>query len=261
MNGILWNGQSAMNANQIRLDAISNNIANMATVGYKRVDVSFKDSFKESLERAGTPVTENGGYTGTGVIAGGLSKEFYQGVLMETGLSTDIGLEGRGMFKVISTGGQVAYTKAGSFMVDVNGEIVNSEGDFLEVDYNQEFLNMKENGEISLRGGSFTVAKDGIITVKNGEEFMEVGKIPLYAAEGSDPYISIGANKFLPREGSVMDVVDDTVMHQGLLEASNVDIGTEFSEMIVTQRAFQLGSKSIQTADEMWGMVNNLRGR
>lgn len=261
MYRILWNGQSAMNANQKRLDAISNNIANMTTTGYKRVDVDFKDSLKESLDRKGYPITENGGYTGTGVVANTLSKQFYQGALMDTGITTDFALEGRGMFKLIDSTGQEVYTKAGSFMVDVNGNIVDSAGNMLEIEYTRDYLDKKASGELSLKGGNFKVAKDGTISIKADDKFMDIGKIPLYAAEGSDPYISVGANKLLPKQGARMNRVNDTAMHQGFLEASNVNVGEEFSDMIMTQRAFQLGSKSIQTADEMWGMVNNMRSR
>lgn len=261
MYRILWNGQSAMNANQVKLDAISNNIANMATIGYKRVDVDFKDSLKESLERRGYPTTENGGYTGTGVLAGELSKDFYQGVLMDTTLSTDFALEGRGMFKVINSAGQEVYTRAGSFMVDVSGNIVDAAGNMLEIDYTDEYLQNKAAGNMSLKGGNFIVSANGAISIKTDEQFVEIGKIPTYAADGSDPYVSVGGSKFLPKQGVQMFRVDDTAIHQGYLEASNVDVGKEFADMIMTQRAFQLGSKSIQTADEMWGMVNNMRSK
>lgn len=261
MYGILWNGQSAMNANQTRLDAISNNIANMSTTGYKRVDVDFKDSLKESVDRRGYPTTEEGGYTGTGVIASGLSKQFYQGVLIDTGMTTDLGLEGRSMFKVINSDGQEMYTRAGSFMVDVNGDMVDSMGNMVEIEYTDEYLDLKRQGKASLRGGDFIVDKNGEITLKTTDGHKMIGKIPLYAAEGSDPYVSVGQNMFLPKEGVQMNRTADTQIHQGLLEGSNVDVGQEFSDMIMTQRAFQLGSKSITTADEMWGMVNNLRSK
>ncbi|MGL4655916.1 MAG: flagellar hook-basal body complex protein [Sarcina sp.] len=261
MYRILWNGQSAMNANQTKLDAISNNIVNVATPGYKKVDVEFKDSLKESLDRKGYPTNVNGGYTGTGVRAAALTKQFYQGSLLDTGLKTDFGLDGRSMFKVINSDGQELYTRNGSFMVDVNGDIVDSMGNMLEIEYEPEYLNLKRQGKASLKGGNFIVDKNGDIGLKIGEEFKVIGKIPLYAAEGSDPYISVGESMFLPKPDAQMQRTKDTQIHQGLLEGSNVDIGQEFSDMIMTQRAFQLGSKSIQTADEMWGMVNNMRSK
>lgn len=261
MYRILWNGQSAMNANQTRLDAISNNIANMATAGYKKVDVDFKDTLKESVDRKGYPTNIEGGYVGTGVRASSLSKQFYQGVLLDTGMTTDFGLDGRSMFKVINSDGQELYTRNGSFMVDVNGDIVDSMGNMLEIEYTNEYLDMKRNGEASLKGGNFTVDKNGDINLKVGDNFKTIGKIPLYAAEGSDPYVSVGESMFLPKPEAQMKRTVDTQIHQGLLEGSNVDVGQEFSDMIMTQRAFQLGSKSIQTADEMWGMVNNMRSK
>ena len=261
MNRILWNGQSAMNANQIRLDAISNNIANMATTGYKRVDINFNEAMSENLDRRGMPKTERAAHIGTGVIAGGTSKEFYQGVLMETGLATDLALEGRSMFKVVGSNGQELYTRAGSFTLNLEGDIVDSAGNMLEVEYTDEYLDLKRNGSLSLQKGNFQITQDGEIQLLNDKKTINVGKIPLYSAEGTDPYISVGSNMFVPKAGAVMMETRDTIMHQGLLEASNVDIGQEFSDMIMTQRAFQLGSKSITTADEMWGMVNNLRSK
>lgn len=261
MNTILWNGQSAMNANQLRLDAISNNIANVSTAGYKRVQVDFKDAFKESLERKGYPTTGQGAYVGMGVVDSGLVKEHYQGVLLDTGLSTDLGLDGRGLFKVVNAKGDERFTRSGSFMVDVNGDIVDGMGNMLVIEYTDEYLERKARGELNLKGGEFTVDKYGSISLKDGDKFINIGKIPLYAAEGSDPYLSVGSNMFVPKQGAVINQVNDTFIHQGLLEGSNVDMAEEFSEMILTQRAFQLGSKSITTADEMWGMVNNMRSK
>ena len=109
MHRILWNGQSAMNANQIKLDIISNNIANMNTNGYKRVEVNFKESLKESLEGRGYPSANKGAFTGTGVIADRSSREHYQGALLETGVPTDFGIDGLGMFKVIDAYGREFY--------------------------------------------------------------------------------------------------------------------------------------------------------
>lgn len=261
MYRILWNGQSAMNANQIRLDAISNNIANMSTTGYKRVDVNFKESLKESLERRGYPSEGKDAFTGTGVIAGPLQKEHYQGVLLRTDITTDFALDGAGMFKIIDSNGSEFYTRDGSFMTDVNGDIVDSAGNKLEVEYTQEYLNLKNSGEVSLKGGKFLVDKEGNIDIKHKEGFVRVGKIPLYETTGSDSYVSVGANRFLPADGAVMRRSSGTSIYQGALEASNVDVGQEFSDMILTQRAFQLGSKSITTADEMWSMVNNMRSK
>lgn len=261
MYRILWNGQSAMNANQVRLDAISNNIANMNTTGYKRVDVNFKDSYKESLERKGYPSEGKDAYTGTGVLAGDLQKEHYQGALLRTDITTDFALDGVGMFKIIDSNGNEFYTRDGSFMTDVNGDIVDSAGNKLEIEYTQEYLNLKNRGELSLKGGQFLVDKEGNIEIKHKDKFVKVGKIPLYETTGSDSYISVGQNRFLPAEGATMTRSNNTAIYQGALEGSNVDIGQEFSEMILTQRAFQLGSKSITTADEMWGMVNNLRSK
>lgn len=261
MHRILWNGQSAMNANQIKLDIISNNIANMSTNGYKRVEVNFKDSLKESLEGRGYPSTNKGSFTGTGVIAGETSREHYQGALLETGISTDLGIDGLGMFKVTDAYGKEFYTRDGSFIIDINGDIVDSNGNKLDIEYTQEYLNLKNQGFDTLDSKNFIVDSEGKIFRKYDGRLINVGKVPLYSANGSDPYISVGKNLFIPKENVQINKINDTSIYQGKLEASNVDIGQEFSDMIITQRAFQLGSKSITTADEMWSMVNNMRSK
>ncbi|MGL5615366.1 MAG: flagellar hook-basal body complex protein [Sarcina sp.] len=252
MYRILWNGQSAMNANQNRLDIISNNIANMSTNGYKRLDVSFKDLMSETLEKKGYPTNDKGAFTGTGVKSTEAARDQSQSVLLATGTTTDFGIDGEGLFKVIGENGETFYTRDGSFTVDVNGDIVNSNGDRLAVELKPGYENHKFNAR------NLFIDKNGNISVKNEEgKFNEIGRIPLYSAIGDDSFTSVGRNMF--KANVPVFEVKNSNIYQGTVEGSNVDIGEEFSDMIMTQRAFQLGSKSINIADEMWGMVNDIK--
>lgn len=254
MYRILWNGQSAMNANQNRLDIISNNIANMSTNGYKKIDVSFKDLMTESLERKGYPTNNKGAFTGTGIKSTEIGRDKSQSILLSTGMSTDFGLDGEGMFKVVDGNGDIFYTRDGSFQVDVNGNIVNSRGNKLFVEYKAGFEGTKfdpRNMSVDQQGNIFMRGNDG--------KTIEIARIPLYSAVGDEAFSAAGTNLFKAAEGVNVYEVFDTSIYQGTVEGSNVDVGEEFADMIMTQRAFQLGSKSVNIADEMWGMVNDLR--
>ena len=92
-----------------------------------------------------------------------------------------------------------------------------------------------------------------------GDTFIKVGNIPLYTAVGTSAFQSVGDNLFIPAEDANVQVSINSEMYQGFLEGSNVDVATEFTDMIVTQRAFQLSTKAMESADEMWGMINNMR--
>lgn len=254
MNRILWNGQSAMNANQQRLDIISSNIANMGTNGYKKVNVSFSSLMNESLEKKGYPTSDKYAFTGTGVKAVLPGRDNGQSVLLETGVTTDFGIDGEGMFKVTDNNGNEFYTRDGSFKVDVNGELVNGKGDKLLVEFKAGYEETRLDTE------NIYIDKNGNISMKDEEDkFTEIARIPLFSAVGDNAFESVGNNLFKPAEGANVYEVYNTNIYQGTVEGSNVDVGEEFADMIMTQRAFQLGSKSINIADEMWGMVNDLR--
>lgn len=254
MNRILWNGQSAMNANQQRLDIISNNIANMSTNGYKKIDVSFKDLMIESLEKKGYPTNNKGAFTGTGVKSTEIGRDRGQSVLLSTGATTDFGVDGEGMFKVTDENGDMFYTRDGSFKVDVSGNIVNSKGNKLYIEYKPGFEGVKFNEK------NMFVDKSGNISMMDDDgKATNIATIPLFSAVGDEAFLAAGNNLFKAADGVDVYRVYNTDIYQGTVEGSNVDVGEEFADMIMTQRAFQLGSKSINIADEMWGMVNDLR--
>lgn len=251
----LWTSKSGLNANQEKLDVISNNIANVNTTGYKKVNAGFKDLISSSLDEWGNPLNDKTATVGSGVKAGNFTKDNSQGGLQTTNQKTDLALDGNGYFKVISSNGTEYYTRDGSFKLDSYGRLVTANGNILEVQY----ANGYSQNNTGLTADNFTINKKGEIFAENNGNFEKVGEIAVYTAVGNDAFTSVGDNLFKELNGVQVYRTLDVDMYQGYLEASNVDLSQEMTDMIVTQRAFQLSSKGITAADEMWEMINNLR--
>ena len=251
----LWTSKSGLNANQEKLDVISNNIANVNTTGYKKVNAGFKDLISSSLDEWGNPLNDKTATVGSGVKAGNFTKDNSQGGLQKKKKKTDLALDGEGYFKVISSNGTEYYTRDGSFKLDSYGRLVTANGNILEVQY----ANGYSQNNTGLTADNFTINKKGEIFAENNGNFEKVGEIAVYTAVGNDAFTSVGDNLFKELNGVQVYRTLDADMYQGYLEASNVDLSQEMTDMIVTQRAFQLSSKGITAADEMWQMINNLR--
>ena len=251
----LWTSKSGLNANQEKLDVISNNIANVNTTGYKKVNAGFKDLISSSLDEWGNPLNDKTATVGSGVKAGNFTKDNSQGGLQKTNQKTDLALDGEGYFKVISSNGTEYYTRDGSFKLDSYGRLVTANGNILEIQY----ANGYSQNNTGLTADNFTINKKGEIFAENNGNFEKVGEIAVYTAVGNDAFTSVGDNLFKELNGVQVYRTLDADMYQGYLEASNVDLSQEMTDMIVTQRAFQLSSKGITAADEMREMINNLR--
>jgi flagellar basal-body rod protein FlgG len=263
---LLWNSRSSMMAQQEKLDCISNNIANVNTNGYKKVNANFKDLVYESLDRNGYPVssdTEDKAklQNGTGVRVGEWTRDTMQGSLTETALSTDLAIDGTGYFEVIQKDSSKAYTRAGNFVADASGTIVDQNGNRLSIIDEQGNNINKVDGPYKFDKNNFKVDSKGIVTIKQSNGDLTVGKVKVSNVVGDNSMISVGDNLFMTKPGvEVLESKDYSIM-QGYLELSNVDIATEMTDMLMTQRAFQLSSNALKTADEMWQMANNLRGK
>ena len=264
-----------MSAQQEKLDSISNNIANVNTEGYKKVNVTFKDLVYETLNRSGYPTSEANGASsinGTGVRTSEWVRDTKQGNLTETGESTHFAIDGKGYFQVglpeKSAYGstKMAYTRSGTFNIDRDGSLVDKNGNKLTIDF---YDNILPEDKLFTKD-NFKIDKNGVVLITGGLGTKEVGRIPLYNSAGHDSLKSIGNSLYVVNTENVNGievpvekpyVVQDSSIMQGFLELSNVDLTNEMTEMIITQRAFELSSKAMKTADEMWGMTNNLRGR
>jgi len=259
----LWTAASGMTGQQFNIDTISNNLANVNTTGFKKMRGDFEDLIYQTSRIAGTPATElttvpTGIQVGHGVKVAATQKVFTQGALKSTGNVSDMAIQGDGFFRVLLLDGSYGYTRDGSFKIDSNGQIVNSNGYKLmpEVVLPKNFipqsLTISQDGRVGVKvAGSNTpvqVAQLELYRFVNPAGLQAIGQNNLKVTNGSGP--AIGGRPGFAGMGQV---------NQKFLEMSNVSVVTEMVNMIVAQRAYELNSKAIQTSDSMLGTANNLK--
>ncbi len=257
----LWTAASGMQAQTLNIDVISNNIANVNTTGFKRSRSDFQDLLYQTVREPGT-VSSSGNEIPTGIQVGlgtrpvATAKIFDQGDYKHTGGETDIAIEGDGFFQITQPNGEIAYTRAGAFKINSEGQLVTSDG----------FL-MDPEITIPSDAKSISIETDGTVSVilAGQTEPSEIGTIELAKFSNPAGLKSIGRNLYLQTSASG-DAVTGTAgeegfgtIAQGYLEMSNVNIVEEMVNMIVAQRAYEVNSKAIQTADDMLQMANNLK--
>lgn len=259
----LWTASTGMMAQQLNVDTISNNIANVNSIGYKKARIEFKDLLYETMEKGmvkdgqGKPVNLQVGH---GVKVAASTRFFSQGNMDRTENPYDLAIDGPGFFKIAGPNGEEQYTKDGSFKISVDGDtmkLVTSDGYFVQ----------GTNGDIDLGANVKDVIIDesGLITVRRTDETLEeVGSLTIATFVNPAGLESIGKNLYKTSlaSGEAFDAAEDGSgggVLQGYLESSNVQVVEEMVKLIQAQRAYEINSKSIQTADEMLGMANNLR--
>jgi flagellar basal-body rod protein FlgG len=167
-------------------------------------------------------------------------------------------VDGQGYFAVKLQDGSTGYTRAGSFIIDGSGNVCDKSGHQLDIN-----LTNAGAAAVSSAGGftqnNFKVAQDGTVSIEQNGTATKVGNIDLYDAIGQDSMLSSGENIYVPKPGTTMYKVANPNMMQGYTENSNVDIAKEMTEMIITQRAFDMSSTAIKNSDEMWSLINNMR--
>ena len=255
----LWAAATGMNSQQLNLDVIANNLANVNTTAFKRSRADFEDLLYQTIRMPGTQNADGtqvptGMQVGMGSRPAAVQKIFTQGDFENTGNDLDWAIEGRGFFKVISNG-QEYYTRDGAFKLDKDGYIVTSNGARLQ----PEFAVPMGTAKITIDPYGMLVATD-----KEGHPLASV-QLTIYDFPNPAGLYSVGRNLYLPTQASG-DPVEGTpgtdnfgTIAQGFLEQSNVDVVREMVDMIVTQRAYELNSKTVQTADQMMGLANNLK--
>ena len=259
----LWTAASGMIGQQFNIDNISNNLSNVNTTGYKQSRADFEDLLYQTLRISGTPSSEvtvvpTGTQVGLGTKAAATQKIFTQGSLQSTGNVSDLAVQGEGFFRILQYDGSFSYTRDGSFKIDSNGQIVNSNG-------------YKLMPEITLPEGfireSLSISQDGRLTVKvpGRDEPIEIARIELYRFINPAGLNSIGENLFKSTNATGtavsgrpgFDGMGSIV--QGFLEMSNVSVVQEMVNMIVAQRAYELNSRAIQTSDAMLSTATSLK--
>jgi flagellar basal-body rod protein FlgG len=261
MSRALFIAASGMAAQQINIDVIANNLANVNTVGFKKSRADFQDLLYQTVKPAGAtsgPGTQvpTGIQLGSGVRPVSVQKLFTQGDFQQTQGELDVAIEGEGFFQVTQPDGTLGYTRAGSFKKDRDGRMVTSDGFSLE-----PAMTIPSD---ALR---ISIAQDGTVSVTQPgtPQPVDVGRIELARFVNPSGLVSIGRNLFLP-SGSSGDPTTGTpgdtglgTLAQGFLEGSNVDIASELVNMIIGQRAYEINSKAIQTSDEMLQFANNVK--
>lgn len=257
----LWTAGTGMVAQQANIDVISNNLANVNTSGFKKSRTDFADLMYQTIRQAGATtgpdtLLPTGIQMGHGVRQVATQKIYTQGNFQQTGNPLDVAIEGDGFFQITMSDGTIAYTRDGSFKRDDQGRIVTSEGYPLEPQ-----ITIPENAT------EIMVSADGRVTatIPNQTAPQELGQLQIARFINPSGLNSIGRNLLLETAASGAPTVANpgtdgagTLMQQ-YLEMSNVQIVEEMVNMIVAQRAYEINSKAITTADEMLGQAANLR--
>lgn len=256
----LWTARTGLDAQQTQLDVITNNLANVATNGFKRSRAVFEDLLYQTLRQPGAQNTQenqisSGLQIGTGVRTVATERVFSQGSLQQTGNSFDMAIQGNGFFQVEQPDGTTAYTRDGSFQIDSEGNMVTASG-----------YPLADNINIPADALTVTIGKDGTVSVVQAGAAapIEVGAIQLATFINPGGLQAIGENLFVETGSSgvanpVQPGFDGAgVINQGYVETSNVNVAEELVSMIVTQRAYEINSRAIQTSDQMLGRLSQL---
>lgn len=249
----LWISKTGMEAQQTQLDHISNNLANSATNGYKRSHAVFEDLMYQNLRQAGANQTEQtqlptGLQVGLGARAVATSRQFSQGNLQQTGNSLDVAIKGQGFFPIQRADGSTAYTRDGAFQVDAQGQIVTNNGEVLAPGIT-----------VPPEAQGITIGADGTVSAKIAGQAAPraLGRIQLANFQNPAGLEPLGQNLYAETAASGAPNSDAPganglgSLAQGFVETSNVNVVEELVAMIQTQRAYELNSKAIQTADQM----------
>jgi len=258
---------TGMNAQQTNLDVIANNIANVNTTGYKRARAEFADLMYTAERMVGVPnagadtMVPEGAMIGLGVRTAAVRRTHdLQGSYVETGNQLNVLIEGRGYFEIQDANGNTFYTRAGAFNLNADGQLVTLDGNLV-----QPVITVPD--QIG-KDGKITITRDGRVLYRlDGDaEQTELGQLNLINFTNQSGLEPVGDNLFRETAASGAPIVGNPgdenygVLHQGYLEASNVDPVREITDLIAAQRAYEMNSKVIQTADEMSAVVSkNLR--
>jgi len=259
MNSALWVAKTGLDAQQTRLSVISNNLANANTMGFKSSRAVFEDLLYQNVRQVGAQSSEGtqlptGLMLGTGVRTVATEKDHAQGNLVQTEGSLDMAIQGRGFFQVLRPDGTLSYTRDGSFQLSATGEIVTAGGYLL-----QPAITVPSGAQ------SITIGSDGVVsaTAAGASAPTQIGNIQLADFANPTGLQAIGENLYqesaasgAPQTGTPgLNSIGSLV--QGALESSNVNSVKELVSLIETQRAYEMNSKAISTADQMLQYLNN----
>ncbi len=256
----LWTAKTGLESQQVKLDVISNNLANVSTNGFKRSRAVFEDLLYQNLRQPGAQNDvqnrlPSGLQVGSGVRPVATERLHTQGGLEHTQNSRDLAINGNGFFQVLMPDGSTAYTRDGSFQLNENGQMVTANGYPLE-----PAIIIPDNAL------SISIGEDGIVSVTQPgvTQALEVGQITVSTFVNSTGLESIGGNLYLettssgPRNETMPGMNGAGRLFQGYVETSNVNVVEEMVSMIQTQRAYEINSRAVQTSDEMLARLSQL---
>ena len=258
MHPALWVSKTGLAAQETKMTAISNNLANVDTVGFKRDRVVFEDLFYSIQRQPGAQVDQlnelpSGVQLGSGVRVVGTQKVFTQGNTKNTTQELDLAVMGKGFFQIENSDGQIMYTRNGQFHVNSEGLMVNSQG-----------LPLEPQIQIPDNAISFSVGTDGTVTTTSAGDPtpQQLGQITLANFINPAGLEAVGGNLF--RETEASGPADELIagedgagsIKQGALEGSNVQVVEEMVDMITTQRAYEMNAKVVSAADDMLKFVS-----
>jgi flagellar basal-body rod protein FlgG len=252
---------TGMAAQDLRVQVIAGNIANMATTGFKSQRAEFQDLIYEHVQRIGAQSSDQGNILpvgvelGSGVKTVGTPRLMTQGTLSQTGNVLDVAIQGDGFFKIQMPDGSYSYTRDGSFKMDAQGRVVTSEGYVVQpgitIPQNSSGLTINNQGQVS-------------VTLPNSTTSTVLGQLTLTRFINNAGLQGNGDNLYTatPASGTPQDGLPATdgagTLLQGSLEQSNVEAVTEISNLIAAQRAYEMNSKVITAADEMLQATSQL---
>jgi flagellar basal-body rod protein FlgG len=257
----LWTAASGMAAQQFNVDLLANNIANVNTTGFKKQRTDFQDLFYDIKQQPGARAGAQGRnptgiQIGTGVNVSGTTRIFSPGSAEPTGRPMDMAIEGDGFFEVqMPDGATTAYTRAGDFRVDGDGRLVTPDGYYL-----QPAITIPDG----VAENDVSVAADGTVSVVQNNIQSTIGQITLSRFRNNAGLLAVGRNLFQATDASgaaqtgAANSTGFGVVRGGMLEKANVEAVTELVNLIVAQRAYELNSKSISTADQMLRTANDI---
>ncbi len=253
---------TGMAAQQLNVEVISNNIANMNTVGFKRQRAEFQDLLYQDVERAGAQssgsgtIVPTGIQIGAGVKAGSVYRITEQGSITQTGNKFDVAINGRGFFQVLLPSGETGYTRAGNLSLNQDGQLVTPQGYLVQP-------------QITIPQGvtDVTISPTGQVQVTQAGTTTPtvVGQMQLSTFTNEAGLEATGDNLFMESGASGTAVTGDPgatgfgTLQQGYTEASNVDAVTEITSLINAQRAYEMNSKVVNTADQMLAATSQLK--
>ncbi len=239
----LYAAAAGMSAQQEQINAVSNDLANVNTDGYKSERVGFQDLLYNQVNQAGTDTT-----VGAGAMAQIVGRDESQGALQQTGQPLDLAIQGQGYFQVKLPSGQQALTRDGSFTTDAQGHIVTSNGSMLEPPITLP---------AKVSPSEVRIGSDGTVTAGG----KTLGQIKLVTVPAPEHLLADGLGGFTATaaSGAIKPLTGSTsTLQQGALEGSNVDMATDMVEMVGAQRSYQLASSAIQTQNQMMSIANQL---